>query len=107
MFNQGNVKEANPGRIRTIISTDPIKLPFGKADTDITLLLYDRVEFQLLTNVITKEQRATNIKPKTPDTFQLTKEIRETVSIPSSTDLFSWFVFESLELLKYMLVVRL
>ncbi|XP_039546495.1 uncharacterized protein si:dkeyp-121d4.3 isoform X2 [Pimephales promelas] len=75
---EGNVKEANPGRIRTIISTDPIKLPFGKADTNITLLLYDRVEFQLLTNLITKEQRATNIKPKTPDTFQLTKEIRET-----------------------------
>ncbi|XP_077103010.1 uncharacterized protein LOC143753955 isoform X1 [Siphateles boraxobius] len=82
----GNVKEANPGRIRTIISTDPIKLPFGKADTDITLLLYDRVEFQLLTNVITKEQRATNIKPKTPDTFQLTKEIRETGVVMSKSE---------------------
>lgn len=75
-----NVKEANPGCIRTIIFKDPIKLPFGKADTNVTLLLYDRVEFHLLTNVITKEQRATNIKPKTPDTFQLTKEVRETVS---------------------------
>ncbi|KAI2657555.1 Cold shock domain-containing protein E1 [Labeo rohita] len=69
-------KDANPGCIRTIISKDPIKLPFGKTDTNVTLLLYDRVEFQLLTNVITKEQRATNIKPKTPDTFQLTKEVR-------------------------------
>ncbi|XP_048061484.1 uncharacterized protein si:dkeyp-121d4.3 isoform X3 [Megalobrama amblycephala] len=82
----GNVKEVNPGCIRTIISTDPIKLPFGKADTDITLLLYDRVEFQLLTNVITKEQRATNIKPKTPDTFQLTKEIREMGVVMNKSD---------------------
>ncbi|KAK2896415.1 hypothetical protein Q8A67_010903 [Cirrhinus molitorella] len=71
-----DVKDANPGCIRTIISKDPIKLPFGKVDTNVTLLLYDRVEFQLLTNVITKEQRATNIKPKIPDTFQLTKEVR-------------------------------
>ncbi|XP_067278698.1 uncharacterized protein si:dkeyp-121d4.3 [Pseudorasbora parva] len=74
---EGNAKEVNPGCIRTIIATDPIKLPFGQMDTNVTLLLYDRVEFQLVTNVITREQRATNIKPKTPDTFQLTKEIRE------------------------------
>ncbi|XP_058651384.1 uncharacterized protein si:dkeyp-121d4.3 isoform X2 [Onychostoma macrolepis] len=81
-----NVKEANPGCIRTIISKDPIKLPFGKTDTNVTLLLYDRVEFHLLTNVITKEQRATNIKPKTPDTFQLTKEVRETGVIINKSD---------------------
>ncbi|XP_043111777.1 uncharacterized protein LOC122356783 [Puntigrus tetrazona] len=81
-----NVKEANPGCIRTIISKDPIKLPFGKADTSVTLLLYDRVEFQLLTNVITREQRATNIKPKTPDTFQLTKEVREMGVIINKSD---------------------
>lgn len=81
-------KDANPGCIRTIISKDPIKLPFGKTDTNVTLLLYDRVEFQLLTNVITKEQRATNIKPKTPDTFQLTKEVRVMVSVPYSLTVF-------------------
>uniref|UniRef100_A0A672NFV4 Uncharacterized LOC107564218 n=1 Tax=Sinocyclocheilus grahami TaxID=75366 RepID=A0A672NFV4_SINGR len=81
-----NVKEANPGCIRTIISKDPIKLTFGKVDSNVTLLLYDRVEFQLLTNVITKEQRATNIKPKTPDTFQLTKEVRETGVIINKSD---------------------
>uniref|UniRef100_A0A8C2FN82 Si:dkeyp-121d4.3 n=1 Tax=Cyprinus carpio TaxID=7962 RepID=A0A8C2FN82_CYPCA len=83
---EDNVKEANHGCIRTIISKDPIKLPFGKVDTNVTLLLYDRVEFQLLTNVITKEQRATNIKPKTPDTFQLTKEVRETGVIMNKSD---------------------
>ncbi|XP_056326313.1 uncharacterized protein LOC130239252 isoform X2 [Danio aesculapii] len=79
-------KETNLGCIRTIISTDPIKLPYSKADTNVTLLLYDRVEFQLLTNVITMEQRATNIKPKIPDTFQLTKEFREMGVIMSKTD---------------------
>uniref|UniRef100_A0A671L8H1 Si:dkeyp-121d4.3 n=1 Tax=Sinocyclocheilus anshuiensis TaxID=1608454 RepID=A0A671L8H1_9TELE len=83
---EDNVKEANPGCIRTIISKDPIKLTFGKVDSNVTLLLYDRVEFQLLTNVITKEQRATNIKPKTPDTFQLTKEVRETGVIINKSD---------------------
>ncbi|XP_073690348.1 uncharacterized protein [Garra rufa] len=81
-----DVKDANPGCIRTIISKDPIKLPFGKVDTNVTLLLYDRVEFQLLTNVITKEQRATNIKPKIPDTFQLTKEVREMGVIMNKSD---------------------
>uniref|UniRef100_A0A8C1YND6 Si:dkeyp-121d4.3 n=1 Tax=Cyprinus carpio TaxID=7962 RepID=A0A8C1YND6_CYPCA len=81
-----NIKEANPGRIRTFISTDQIELPFGKADTGVTLLLYDLVEFQLLTNVITKEQRATNIKPKTPDTFQLTKEVREMGVVMKKSD---------------------
>ncbi|XP_051504485.1 uncharacterized protein si:dkeyp-121d4.3 isoform X2 [Myxocyprinus asiaticus] len=82
----GNVKEPNPGCIRTILSVDPIKLPFGKQDTNVTLLLYDRVEFQLLTDLITMEKRATNIKPKTPETFQLTKEIREMGVIINKTD---------------------
>lgn len=85
LYDEG-AKETNLGCIRTIISTDPIKLPYSKADTNLTLLLYDRVEFQLLTNVITKEQRATNIKPKIPDTFQLTKEVREMGVIMSKTD---------------------
>ncbi|XP_051504489.1 uncharacterized protein LOC127412291 isoform X2 [Myxocyprinus asiaticus] len=82
----GNVKEPNPGCIRTILSVDPIKLPFEKQDTNVTLLLYDRVEFQLLTDLITKEKRATNIKPKTPETFQFTKEIREMGVIINKTD---------------------
>ncbi|XP_052006764.1 uncharacterized protein LOC127660519 isoform X4 [Xyrauchen texanus] len=82
----GNVKEPHPGCIRTILSVDPIKLPFGKQDTNVTLLLYDRVEFQLLTDLITREKRATNIKPKTPETFQLTKEIREMGVIMKKTD---------------------
>ncbi|XP_026134989.1 uncharacterized protein LOC113113058 isoform X1 [Carassius auratus] len=81
-----NVKEANPGCIRTFISTNQIEVPFGKADTSVTLLLYDLVEFQLLTNVITKEQRATNIKPKTPDTFDLTKEIRKMGVVMKKSD---------------------
>ncbi|XP_017546164.1 titin homolog isoform X1 [Pygocentrus nattereri] len=71
------VLEPHPGRIRTIISTDPIKLPFGKTDTKATLLLFDRVKFQLLTDIISKENRATNIMPQIPETFQLTKEVRE------------------------------
>ncbi|XP_051506980.1 uncharacterized protein LOC127413691 isoform X2 [Myxocyprinus asiaticus] len=82
----GKVKEPNPGCIRTILSVDPVKLPFGKQDTNVTLLLYDRVEFQLLTDLITREQRATHIKPKTPETFQLTKEIREMGVIMNKTD---------------------
>ncbi|XP_072533749.1 uncharacterized protein [Salminus brasiliensis] len=72
------VTEPHPGRIRTILSTDPIKLPFGKVDTKATLLLFDRVKFQLLTDIITKITRATNIMPQIPETFQLTKETRET-----------------------------
>lgn len=80
-FIKENAKETNPGRVRTIISVDPVNIPFGKADTTITLLLYDRVEFQLVTNVLTNEQRATNIKPKASETFVLTKEIREKVSV--------------------------
>ncbi|XP_051946477.1 uncharacterized protein LOC127618202 isoform X2 [Xyrauchen texanus] len=82
----GKVKEPNPGCVRTILSLDPIKLPFGKQDTNVTLLLYDRVEFQLLTDLITREQRATHIKPKIPETFQLTKEIREMGVIMNKTD---------------------
>ncbi|KAA0717649.1 hypothetical protein E1301_Tti014574 [Triplophysa tibetana] len=70
-------KEPYPGRVRAIISVDPIKLAFGKTDTSVTLLMYDRVVFHLMSNVLTKEQRATHIKPKFPDTFELTKEIRE------------------------------
>lgn len=48
-------------------------------DSKTTLLLFDRVKFQLLTDVITKLRRATNITPQMPETFQLTKEIREKV----------------------------
>ncbi|XP_066534492.1 uncharacterized protein si:dkeyp-121d4.3 isoform X2 [Hoplias malabaricus] len=71
------VPESHPGCIRTILSTDPVKLPFGKSDTKATLLLFDRVKFQLLTDIITKDTRATNITPQIPETFLLTKEIRE------------------------------
>ncbi|XP_055026206.2 uncharacterized protein [Misgurnus anguillicaudatus] len=81
-----NAKETNPGRVRTIISVDPVNIPFGKADTSITLLLYDRVEFQLVTNVLTNEQRATNIKPKAKESFVLTKEIREKGVIVEKTN---------------------
>ncbi|XP_035387370.1 basic proline-rich protein isoform X2 [Electrophorus electricus] len=38
------VMDPYPGRIRTILSTDPIKLPFGKTDSKTTLLLFDRGE---------------------------------------------------------------
>ncbi|XP_026793067.3 uncharacterized protein si:dkeyp-121d4.3 isoform X2 [Pangasianodon hypophthalmus] len=71
------VLEPHPGRIRTILTTEPVKLPFGKMDSKVTLLLFDRVKFQLLTDIITKVRRATNITPQMPETFQLTKEIRE------------------------------
>ncbi|XP_065107457.1 uncharacterized protein [Paramisgurnus dabryanus] len=81
-----NAKETNPGRVRTIISVDPVNIPFGKADTSITLLLYDRVEFQLVTNVLTNEQRATNIKPIAKETFVLTKEFREKGVIVEKTN---------------------
>ncbi|XP_047668405.1 uncharacterized protein si:dkeyp-121d4.3 isoform X3 [Tachysurus fulvidraco] len=71
------VLEAHPGRIRTILKTETVKLPFGKMDSKATLLLFDRVKFQLLTNIITKVRRATNVTPQMPETFQLTKEMRE------------------------------
>ncbi|MCJ8730815.1 hypothetical protein PDJAM_G00188660 [Pangasius djambal] len=71
------VLEPHPGRIRTILTTEPVKLPFGKMDSKVTLLLFDRVKFQLLTDIITKVRRATNVTPQMPETFQLTKEIRE------------------------------
>lgn len=48
-------------------------------DSKATLLLYDRVKFQLLADIITKDRRATNITPQMPETFQLTKEVREKV----------------------------
>ncbi|KAK1791462.1 hypothetical protein P4O66_013480, partial [Electrophorus voltai] len=80
------VMDPYPGRIRTILSTDPIKLPFGKTDSKTTLLLFDRVKFQLLTDIITKINRATNIIPQIPETFQLTKEIRETGIITNIKD---------------------
>ncbi|KAG9275089.1 zinc finger protein 318 [Astyanax mexicanus] len=71
------VKKPYPGLIKTILTTDPVKLPFGKSDTKVTLLMFDRVKFQLVTDIITKMTRATNIMPLVPDTFQLTKETRE------------------------------
>lgn len=77
---QTYVLEPHPGRIRTILTTEPVKLPFGRMDAKATLLLFDRVKFQLLTDVITKVRRATNITPQMPETFQLTKEIREKVT---------------------------
>lgn len=49
-------------------------------DSKATLLLFDRVKFQVLTDIITKFRRATNITPQMPETFQLTKEIREKVT---------------------------
>ncbi|KAM9476623.1 uncharacterized protein Hap1MRO34_009671 [Clarias gariepinus] len=80
------VLEPLPGRIKTILTTDPVKLPFGKMDSNATLLLFDRVKFQLLTDIITKARRATNITPQMPETFQLTKEIREKGLIMSIKD---------------------
>lgn len=76
---QTYVLEAHPGRIRAILNTETVKLPFGKMDSKATLLLFDRVKFQLLTNIITKVRRATNVTPQMPETFQLTKELREKV----------------------------
>ncbi|TSK42125.1 Cold shock domain-containing protein E1 [Bagarius yarrelli] len=72
------VLEAYPGRIRTILGKETVKLPYGKTDSKASLLLFDRVKFQLCTNIINKVRRATNITPQMPETFQLTKETRET-----------------------------
>ncbi|XP_062851998.1 uncharacterized protein si:dkeyp-121d4.3 isoform X2 [Trichomycterus rosablanca] len=70
------VLEPHPGRIRTILVDEPIKLPFGKMDTRATLLLFDRVKFQVLRDLLTQMKRATNITPQMPETVQLTKEVR-------------------------------
>uniref|UniRef100_A0AAY4EAW4 Cold shock domain-containing protein n=1 Tax=Denticeps clupeoides TaxID=299321 RepID=A0AAY4EAW4_9TELE len=42
-----------------------------------TLLHNDHVHFQIVTDVITQAKRATNVRPKVPETFQYTEEIRE------------------------------
>ncbi|TRY95395.1 hypothetical protein DNTS_010962 [Danionella cerebrum] len=83
---QENENQEFSGQISTIIGADPVKLPFRKSDTKVTLLPRDRVQFQIVRNVVNKTQRATNIKPKIPQTFILTKESRETGLILSKTD---------------------
>lgn len=87
VFEQTYVLEPYTGRVRTILSTETVNLPFGKMDSKSTLLLFDRVKFQLLTDIITKFRRATNITPQMPETFQLTKEIREKVLVLVFCDL--------------------
>ncbi|XP_046723056.1 uncharacterized protein si:dkeyp-121d4.3 isoform X2 [Silurus meridionalis] len=79
------VLEPHPGRIRSILTTEPVKLPFGKMDSKATLLLFDRVKFQLVKDIISKVRRATNITPQMPETIQLTKETREKGVIMSIT----------------------
>ncbi|XP_036403173.1 uncharacterized protein LOC118790373 [Megalops cyprinoides] len=64
------------GCIQATLYSGSTELPFGPQDSKPTLLLNDHVQFNLLTNLVTKQKRAINIK-LLPETFQFTSESRE------------------------------
>ncbi|KAG9344493.1 hypothetical protein JZ751_011163 [Albula glossodonta] len=64
------------GRIQATLFSVSTELPFSEHDYRPTLLLGDRVQFNLLTNLVTKQKRAVNISLM-PNTFQFTAENRE------------------------------
>ncbi|XP_061693309.1 uncharacterized protein si:dkeyp-121d4.3 [Syngnathoides biaculeatus] len=66
-----------PGQVHVDIKPLRTNLPFDRKDSGVTLLKNDQVLMNLLTDIVTKKRRATNIRPKLPDTFQFTKETRE------------------------------
>ncbi|KAJ8418330.1 hypothetical protein AAFF_G00140390 [Aldrovandia affinis] len=69
------VNSQNAGRIQSTLFSMPL-LPFVKQDCRPTLLQGDQVKFSLVTDLVTKQKRATNITLM-PDTFQFTGEHRE------------------------------
>ncbi|XP_036402339.1 uncharacterized protein si:dkeyp-121d4.3 isoform X2 [Megalops cyprinoides] len=73
------------GCIQATLYSGSTELPFGPQDSKPTLLLNDHVQFNLLTNLVTKQKRAINIK-LLPETFQFTSESREMGVIMSMKD---------------------
>uniref|UniRef100_A0A3Q2XBV5 Uncharacterized LOC109509975 n=1 Tax=Hippocampus comes TaxID=109280 RepID=A0A3Q2XBV5_HIPCM len=75
-----------PGQVHVDIVPVRTNLPFDSKDSAVTLLKNDRVLVNLLRDIVTDKRRATNIRPKLPETFQFTKETRETGTIVSLGD---------------------
>ncbi|XP_031679272.1 uncharacterized protein LOC109888958 isoform X2 [Oncorhynchus kisutch] len=72
-----------PGQIEANIDGMSRALFYSKKDYTITLFQGDHVMFNLLTDIVTQKIRATNIRPKTPQTFKITGEKREVGVIKS------------------------
>ncbi|XP_061545241.1 uncharacterized protein si:dkeyp-121d4.3 [Phycodurus eques] len=66
-----------PGQVHVDIKPLRTNLAFDRKDSTVTLLKNDQVLMNLLSDIVTEKRRATNIRPKLPDTFQFTKETRE------------------------------
>ncbi|MFT7805929.1 uncharacterized protein LOC108918048 isoform X1 [Arapaima gigas] len=68
-----------PGLLLTVLAGKDKELPFGVGDvlSEPSMLLGDKVQFNISTNRETKAERAINVEIL-PDTFQHTKEQRET-----------------------------
>ena len=63
-------------RLEASIYGQAMELPFTEGDCAVTLLTNDLVTFQVITSIVTKSMRASNIRPQVPDTFQITSEKR-------------------------------
>ncbi|XP_021436008.2 uncharacterized protein LOC110502366 [Oncorhynchus mykiss] len=66
-----------PGQIEANIDGKTRALLYSEKDSTITLLQGDHVTFNLLTDIVSQNVRATSIRPKTPQTFKITGEKRE------------------------------
>ncbi|KAG5831612.1 hypothetical protein ANANG_G00305550 [Anguilla anguilla] len=73
------------GSIQATLPSEEAELPFTTHDYRPSLLAGDRVQFNLLTDLVTKEKRATNIA-LLPNTFQFTNESRETGVVMNTKD---------------------
>lgn len=71
-----------PGQVHVDVVPVRTGLPFESKDSAVTLLKNDQVLVNLLSDIVTDRRRATNIRPKLPETFQFTKETRQTVRAP-------------------------
>ncbi|KAJ8014279.1 hypothetical protein DPEC_G00038610 [Dallia pectoralis] len=65
------------GQVEANIDGKTIALLYTDKDCTITLLKGDHVTLNLLTDLVSQYTRATNIRPKIPNTFQVTGEKRE------------------------------
>ncbi|CAB1343565.1 unnamed protein product [Coregonus sp. 'balchen'] len=72
-----------PGQIEANINGKSRALLYSEMDCTITLLQGDHVTLNLLTDIVTQKIRATNIRPRTPQTFKITGEKREVGVIKS------------------------
>ncbi|XP_057703604.1 uncharacterized protein si:dkeyp-121d4.3 isoform X2 [Corythoichthys intestinalis] len=75
-----------PGQVHVDVQPVRLTLSFERKDSAVTLLKNDQVLINLLTDIVTDKRRATNIRPKLPETFQYTEETRETGVIVSLGD---------------------